>query len=103
MSLLPAWKYHAFSIRHLGRTRSVEIYSPVPLASTIWALGKNDDEDAFPKSLLPVDASFRALTARKRPTHFELETFYREMSRLLAGRKIDFKTALALVAPLAET
>src|SRR5258708_927431 len=97
------WRYRSFGIRHLGRTRRVEICSPVPLSLTVWAAGKNDDEDLIERPLLNVDAWFRAFTARKRPTHRELESFYREMGRVLSGRKIDFKTALSLVAPLAET
>ena len=96
------WSFRVFEIRHRGRKRQVEVYSQASAAAARFAAGKADDEEMSEKQLDSFDRGFRTLTARKTPTISELEKFYNGMAEALHVGA-DFRSALDLVAPSAET
>ena len=67
------WVFRVFIIRHRGRRRQVEVYSPASLAAARFAAGKADDEELSEKRLEAFDAKFRSFFARKSATVSELE------------------------------
>ncbi len=96
------WVFRVFIIRHRGRRRQVEVYSPASLAAARFAAGKADDEELSEKRLEAFDARFRSFFARKSATVSELEKFYTGMAEAL-HLGADFRSALDMVAPSAET
>ena len=94
--------FRVFIIRHRGRKREVEIYSSASPAATRFAAGKADDEELSEKRLGEFDQKFRTFTARKTATISELEKFYHGMAEAM-HMGADFRSALDLVAPSAET
>jgi type II secretory pathway component PulF len=96
------WTFRVFVIRHRQRKRQVEVYSPASAAAARFAAGKADDEEMTEKRLDGFDRSFRTMTTRKTATITELEKFYNGMAEALHVGA-DFRSALDLVAPSAET
>jgi type II secretory pathway component PulF len=96
------WVFRVFIIRHRGRRREVEVYSPASLAAARFAAGKADDEELSEKRLELFDAKLRTFFARKSATVSELEKFYTGMAEAL-HLGADFRSALDMVAPSAET
>lgn len=98
----PPAVFRVFTIRYRGRKREVEVYSAASAAAARFAAGKADDEELSEKRLEAFDRSFRTFFARKTATASELEKFYHGMSEAM-HMGADFRTALDLVAPSAET
>ena len=96
------WIFRVFAIRHRGRKREVEVYSAASPAAARFAAGKADDEELSEKHLGEFDQKFRIFTARKTATISELEKFYHGMAEAM-HLGADFRSALDLVAPGAET
>src|SRR5579883_161937 len=96
------WTFRVFIVRHRGRMREVEVYSPTSAAAARFAAGKADDEELTEKPLEKFDAWFRSKTTKKTATVAELERFYNGMAEAL-HLGADFRTALDLVVPSAET
>jgi type IV pilus assembly protein PilC len=98
----PPWTFRVFIIRHRRRRREVEVYSPASLAAASFAAGKADDEELAEKRIETFDRKLRTFFARKSATISELEKFYNGMAEAMHVGA-DFRTALDLVAPGAET
>lgn len=96
------WTFRVFLVRHRGRTREVEVYGPVSVAGARFAAGKADDEEISEKTISGFDRAVRIFFARKSATVPELERFYNGMGVALQ-LGADFRSALDLVAPSAET
>lgn len=96
------WTFRVFTIRHRGRKREVEVYTPASPAAARFAAGKADDEELSEKRLESFDRSFRAFMAKRSATTSELEKFYHGMAEAM-HMGADFRSALDLVAPSAET
>lgn len=96
------WTFRVFTIRHRGRKRDVEVYTPASASAARFAAGKADDEELTEKRLENFDKNFRAFWAKKTATISELEKFYSGMAEALHVGA-DFRSALDLVAPSAET
>ena len=96
------WIFRVFIIRHRGRKRQVEIYSPASAMAARFATGKADDEELSEKRIGEFDQKFRTFMARKTATISELEKFYHGMAEAM-HLGADFRSALDLVAPSAET
>ncbi len=96
------WNFRVFIIRHRGRKREVEVFGPSAAASARFAAGKADDEELSEKRLEDFDRKFRSFCARRNAKPTELEKFYNGMAEAL-HLGADFRTALDLVAPAAET
>ncbi len=96
------WTFRVFVIRHRGRSREVEVFGPASAAAARFAAGKADDEEMSEKRLESFDRATRRFFARKTATISELEKFYSGMAEALHVGA-DFRSALDLVAPSAET
>src|SRR5580698_9055581 len=96
------WIFRVFIIRYRGRKREVEVYTPASASAARFAAGKADDEELSEKRLENFDRSFRTFMARKTAKISELEKFYNGMAEALQ-MGADFRSALDLVAPSAET
>jgi type II secretory pathway component PulF len=96
------WTLRVFIIRHRERKREVEVFSPASAAAARFAAGKADDEDMTEKRVEAFDGRMRRFFARKSATVSELEKFYNGMSEAMHVGA-DFRSALDLVAPGAET
>ncbi|HEY3756924.1 MAG TPA: type II secretion system F family protein [Opitutaceae bacterium] len=96
------WTFRVFMIRHRGRNREVEVYGPVSAGGARFAAGKADDEELSEKTLSGFDRKVRTTFSRKSATVTELEKFYNGMGVAL-HLGADFRTALDLVVPSAET
>jgi len=94
--------FRVFVIRHRGRKREVEVYGSASAAAARFAAGKADDEEMREKPIEDLDRKFRSCFARKHATASELEKFYNGMAECL-HLGADFRSALDLVAPAAET
>jgi type II secretory pathway component PulF len=101
-TLIQPWTFRVFTIRHRGRKREIEVFTPASAAAARFAAGKADDEELTEKRLEAFDRRFRAFWARKSATISELEKFYSGMAEALHVGA-DFRSALDLVAPSAET
>ena len=97
-----AWTFRVFIIRHRGRKREVEVYSPASVAAARFAAGKADDEEMTEKRLEAFDRKFRTFFTRKSSTVTELEKFFNGMAEAMHVGA-DFRSALDLAAPGAET
>jgi type II secretory pathway component PulF len=100
-SSLP-WTFRVFTVRHRGRKREVEVYSPASPVAARFAAGKADDEELSEKKVEGFDRWLRVRFARKTATTSELEKFYNGMAEAFHVGA-DFRSALDLVAPGAET
>jgi len=96
------WTFRVFVIRHRERKREVEVYSPTSASAARFAAGKADDEELTEKHIENFDKTFRVFFARKSATVSELEKFYNGMAEAL-HLGADFRSALDIVAPTAET
>jgi type II secretory pathway component PulF len=96
------WTFRVFEIRHRGRKRDVEVYSPASASAARFAAGKADDEEIREKKLEGFDRWTRTTFARKSATTSELEKFFNGMTEAF-HIGADFRAALDLVAPSAET
>jgi type II secretory pathway component PulF len=96
------WSFRVFVIRHRGRKREVEVYGPTSVVGARFAAGKADDEELSEKRIEDFDRKFRTIFARKTAKPTELEKFYNGMAEAL-HLGADFRSALDLVAPAAET
>lgn len=96
------WTFRVFTVRHHGRKREVEVYSPASHSAARFAAGKADDEELSEKKLEGFDRWLRTTCARKTATTSELEKFYNGMTEAF-HIGADFRAALDLVAPSAET
>ncbi len=96
------WIFRVFTIRYRGRKREVDVYSPASASAARFAAGKADDEELSEKRLEAFDRSFRTFWTRKTAKVSELEKFYSGMAEAL-HMGADFRSALDLVAPSAET
>ena len=94
--------FRVFVIRHRGRKREVEVYSSASAAAARFASGKADDEELSEKRLDAFDRRVRTFMARTTATVSELEKFYHGMAEAM-HLGADFRSALDLVAPGAET
>lgn len=101
-ALSQSWHFRVFVIRYRGRKREVEVYSPASASAARFAAGKADDEDLTEKRIEAFDRKFRIFFARKSATVAELEKFYNGMAEAMHVGA-DFRSALDLVAPSAET
>ena len=99
---VPQAVFRVFVIRHRGRKREVEVYGSASAAAARFAAGKADDEELTEKTIEGFDRKFRSFFARKTATPSELEKFYNGMAEAL-HLGADFRSALDLVAPAAET
>jgi len=102
MAAVQTWTFRVFLIRHRQRKREVEVYSPASLAAARFAAGKADDEELTEKKVEGFDRTFRSFMARKSATVSELEKFFNGMAEAMHVGA-DFRSALDLVAPSAET
>jgi len=102
MSAATPWNYRVFIIRHRGRKREVDVFGPSATAGARFAAGKADDEELSEKRLENFDRKVRSFFARRNAKPTELEKFYNGMAEAL-HLGADFRTALDLVAPAAET
>jgi len=96
------WIFRVFIVRHRGRKREVEVYSPAAHGAARFAAGKADDEELSEKKIEGFDRWFRTRFARKSAKTSELEKFYNGMTEAFHVGA-DFRSALDLVAPAAET
>jgi type II secretory pathway component PulF len=96
------WIFRVFTIRYRGRKREVEVFSPASASAARFAAGKADDEELSERRLEGFDRSFRTFSTRKTAKISELEKFYSGMAEAL-HMGADFRSALDLVAPSAET
>jgi type II secretory pathway component PulF len=96
------WTFRVFTIRYRGRKREVEVFSPASASAARFAAGKADDEELSERRLEGFDRSFRTFWTRKTAKVSELEKFYNGMAEAL-HMGADFRSALDLVAPSAET
>lgn len=96
------WTFRVFVVRHRGRKREVEVFSPASPIASRFAAGKADDEELSEKKLDGLDRWFRTTLARRSATTSELEKFYNGMAEAFHVGA-DFRSALDLVAPGAET
>jgi len=94
--------FRVFVIRHRGKKREVEVYTSASAAAARFAAGKADDEEMREKPIEDLDRKFRTFFARKSAVPSELEKFYNGMAESL-HLGADFRSALDLVAPAAET
>jgi type II secretory pathway component PulF len=101
-TLAQPWTFRVFLVRHRGRRREVEVYSPASVAAARFAAGKADDEEMSEKRLEAFDRKFRTFFTRKSAKVTELEKFYNGMAEAMHVGA-DFRSALDLVAPSAET
>jgi type II secretory pathway component PulF len=102
MAASQEFTFRVFEIRHRGRKREVEVYSTASHAAARFAAGKADDEELTEKKLEGFDRWFRTTFARKSATTSELEKFYNGLTEAF-HIGADFRSALDLVAPSAET
>ncbi|MGH7996467.1 MAG: type II secretion system F family protein [Opitutaceae bacterium] len=102
MNAAQIWSFRVFIVRHRGRKRQVEVYSPASPVAARFAAGKADDEELTEKKIEAFDRRFRTFFARKEATTSELEKFYNGMTEAF-HIGADFRSALDLVAPSAET
>jgi type II secretory pathway component PulF len=96
------WTFRVFIVRHRGRKREVEVFSPATHAGARFAAGKADDEELTEKKIEGFDRWVRTRFARRSATTSELEKFYNGMTEAFHVGA-DFRSALDLVAPSAET
>ncbi len=96
------WTFRVFTIRYRGRKREVEVFSPASASAARFAAGKADDEELSERRLEGFDRSFRTFWTKKTAKISELEKFYNGMAEAL-HMGADFRSALDLVAPSAET
>lgn len=96
------WIFRVFTIRYRGRKREVEVFSPASASAARFAAGKADDEELSERRLEGFDRSFRTFWTKKTAKISELEKFYNGMAEAL-HMGADFRSALDLVAPSAET
>ncbi|HVW21054.1 MAG TPA: type II secretion system F family protein [Opitutaceae bacterium] len=96
------WSFRVFVIRHRGRKREVEVFSPASHVGARFAAGKADDEELSEKKVEGFDQWLRSRFARRSATTSELEKFYNGMAEAFHVGA-DFRSALDLVAPAAET
>lgn len=101
-AFLHPWKFRVFIIRHRDRKREVEVYGPTTSTAARFAAGKAEDEELTEKPLSDLDTRIRTFFARKSATISELEKFYNGMGVAL-HLGADFRSALDLVSPSAET
>ena len=102
MAAAQVWTFRVFIIRHRQRKREVEVFTPASLSAARFAAGKADDEEMTEKKVEGFDRQFRAFFARKNATVSELEKFFNGMAEAMHVGA-DFRSALDLVAPSAET
>jgi type II secretory pathway component PulF len=98
----PLWIFRVFLIRHRGHKRQIEVYTPASAMAARFAAGKADDEEMTEKRLDAFDGKFRAFWTKKSATVSEMEKFYSGMTEAMHVGA-DFRSALDLVAPSAET